>query len=313
MTEHQIRSTRSGTTYLRTPQERFADIDDYPHEPRYTTVDGLRMAYVQAGPRDGAHTILLLHGEPTWGYLYRKMIAPLVEAGHQVIVPDLIGFGRSDKPTERSAYTYAGHVEWMRAFLANTAERRGHGGLHLFGQDWGGLIGLRLAAENPGLFDRLILANTALPEGQSPGPGFDFWLKMSQELPFLDCGRLVDNATANKLSDQAVDAYRAPFPDEAYMAGARQFPMLVPASPDDPAVHANQRAWKILRDWKSPVLTLWAPDDPVLGSLQSMFTGRIGGASGQPHAQFEPAGHFIQEDQGPALADSINAWLADDA
>ena len=193
-----------------------------------------------------------------------------------------------------------------------TAAERGSGPLHLFGQDWGGLIGLRLAAENPELIDRLILANTALPVGDSPGAGFDFWLQFSQDVPFIDCGRLVDNATATELSDAAIDAYRAPFPAEVHMAGARQFPMLVPVTPDNPAVPANQAAWKVLEQWTKPVLTLWAPGDPVLGGLQPYIVERIPGAAGQPHAQFEPASHFIQEDQGPALAEAINAWLAED-
>ncbi|MCY3576817.1 MAG: haloalkane dehalogenase [bacterium] len=298
--------------YVRTPEDRFAEIDDYPYEPRYADIDGLRVAYVVAEP-DGAGddtaTILLLHGEPTWGYLYRKMIPPLVEGGCRVVVPDLIGFGRSDKPVERSAYTYEGHVSWMRQFLAATAAERGAGPLHLFGQDWGGLIGLRVAAENPELFERLIMANTGLPEGQSPGAGFEFWLQFSQEVEYLDCGRLVDNATANELSEAAQEAYRAPFPSEQYMAGARHFPMLVPISPDDPAVPANRAAWQVLEQWTKPVLTLWAPDDPVLGGGQAAISERIPGAKGQPHAQFRPASHFIQEDQGPALANAIIAWL----
>ncbi|MCY3860653.1 MAG: haloalkane dehalogenase [bacterium] len=298
--------------YIRTPEERFGGIDDYPYEPRYVNIDDLRMAYVMAEPEgagDGTATILLLHGEPTWGYLYRKMIPPLVESGCRVLVPDLIGFGRSDKPVERSAYTYEGHVKWMREFLAATAAERGAGPLHLFGQDWGGLIGLRIAAENPDLLDRLVLANTGLPEGQSPGAGFEFWLQFSQDVEYLDCGRLVDNATATELSEAVQKAYRAPFPNEAYMAGARHFPMLVPISPDDPAVPSNRAAWKVLEQWTKPVLTLWAPDDPVLGGGQAAISERIPGAAGQPHAQFRPASHFIQEDQGPALADAIIAWL----
>ena len=305
-------TTAGGVAYVRTPEERFGGIDDYPYEPRYVNIDGLRMAYVMAEPEgagDGTATILLLHGEPTWGYLYRKMIPPLVEGGCRVLVPDLIGFGRSDKPVERSAYTYEGHVKWMREFLAATAAERGAGPLHLFGQDWGGLIGLRIAAENPDLLDRLVLANTGLPEGQSPGAGFEFWLQFSQDVEYLDCGRLVDNATATELSEAAQKAYRAPFPNEAYMAGARHFPMLVPISPDDPAVPSNRAAWKVLEQWTKPVLTLWAPDDPVLGGGQEAFTERIPGAAGQPHAEFRPASHFIQEDQGPALADAIIAWL----
>lgn len=306
-------TTAGGVTYVRTPEERFAELDDYPYGPRYTDIDGLRMAYVMAEPEgagDETATIVLLHGEPTWGYLYRKMIPPLVEGGCRVVVPDLIGFGRSDKPVERSAYTYEGHVEWMRQFLAATTAERGTGPLHLFGQDWGGLIGLRVAAENPELFDRLIMANTGLPEGQSPGVGFEFWLQFSQDVEFLDCGRLVDNATATELSEAAQDAYRAPFPSEQFMAGARHFPMLVPISPGDPAVPANQAAWQVLENWTKPVLTLWAPDDPVLGGGQAAIADRIPGAAGQPHDQFRPASHFIQEDQGPALAEAIIAWLS---
>ena len=306
-------TTAGGVAYVHTPEDRFDGIDDYPYEPRYVEVDGLRMAYVMADPDgadDDAATVLLLHGEPTWGYLYRKMIPPLAAAGYRVLVPDLIGFGRSDKPVERSAYTYTSHVEWMRQFLAATAAERGAGPLHLFGQDWGGLIGLRVAAENPDLVDRLILANTGLPEGQSPGAGFEFWLQFSQEVEFLDCGRLVDNATANELSEAAQAAYRAPFPEEVYMAGARHFPMLVPISPEDPAVPANRAAWQVLEQWSKPVLTLWAPDDPVLGRGQAAISERIPGAAGQPHDQFRPASHFIQEDQGPALAEAIVAWLS---
>jgi len=306
-------TTAGGVAFVRTPEERFAGIDDYPYEPRYVDIDGLRMAYVMAEPEgagDDTATILLLHGEPTWGYLYRKMVPPLVAAGYRAVVPDLIGFGRSDKPVERSDYTYAGHVSWMRQFLAATAAERGAGPLHLFGQDWGGLIGLRVAAENPDLIDRLILANTGLPEGQSPGAGFEFWLQFSQEVEYLDCGRLVDNATANELSEAAQEAYRAPFPDEVYMAGARHFPMLVPISPDDPAVPANRAAWQVLEQWSKPVLTLWAPDDPVLGRGQAAISERIPGAASQPHDQFRPASHFIQEDQGPALAEAIVAWLS---
>ena len=313
MADAEVLTTAGGVAFVRTPEERFDVVGDFPYEPRYADVDGLRMAYVMVEPEgvgDNAATILLLHGEPTWGYLYRKMIPPLVAAGYQALVPDLIGFGRSDKPVERSAYTYEGHVEWMRQFLAATAAERGGGPLHLFGQDWGGLIGLRVAAENPDLVDRLILANTGLPEGQSPGAGFEFWLQFSQEVEYLDCGRLVDNATANELSETAQEAYRAPFPEELYMAGARHFPMLVPISPDDPAVPANRAAWQVLEQWTKPVLTLWAPDDPVLGGGQAAISERIPGAAGQPHAQFRPASHFIQEDQGPALAEAIIAWLS---
>lgn len=312
MADVEVLTTAGGVAFVRTPEERFSGIEDYPYKPGYVSIDGLRMAYVVAGPEgadEGTGTVLLLHGEPTWGYLYRKMIPPLVAGGYRVVVPDLIGFGRSDKPVERSAYTYEGHVAWMQEFLAATAAERGAGPLHLFGQDWGGLIGLRVAAESPDLIDRLVLANTGLPEGQSPGAGFEFWQQFSQDVEFLDCGRLMDNATATEVTDAVQEAYRAPFPDELYMAGARHFPLLVPVSPDDPAVPANKAAWEVLERWSKPVLTLWAPDDPVLGGGQAAFTERIPGAAGQPHAQFRPASHFIQEDQGPALAEAMVAWL----
>lgn len=325
----EVRVTAAGLSFVRTPEECFAGLVDFDYEPRYVEVAGLRMAYVaddgrpdhdpagpdhgNAGPSVGGSTILLLHGEPTWSYLYRRMIPVLVAAGHRVIAPDLIGFGRSDKPTERSVYSYAGHVAWLRSFLdALEPELELAGGpLHMFGQDWGGLIGLRLAAQDPDRFDRLILANTTLPEGQSPGAGFEFWLQFSQEIDFLDCGRLVANTAATDLSEAVQDAYRAPFPSEVHMAGARQFPVLVPISLDDPAVEANRAAWEVLEQWTKPVLTLWAPGDPVLGNMQSLFTERIPGAQGQPHALFEPAGHFIQEDQGPAVAAAMASWLAD--
>ena len=312
MGDVEVLTTAGGVAFVRTPEERFSGIEDYPHEPGYVDVDGLRMAYVVVEPEgaeEGTGTVLLLHGEPTWGYLYRKMIPTLVAGGYRVVVPDLIGFGRSDKPVERSAYSYEGHVAWMCEFLAATVAERGGGSLHLFGQDWGGLIGLRVAAENPELIERLILANTGLPEGQSPGAGFEFWQQFSQDVEFLDCGRLVDNATATEVSEAVQEAYRAPFLEELYMAGARHFPLLVPVSPDDPAVPANRAAWEVLERWTKPVLTLWAPDDPVLGGGQAAFTERIPGAAGQPHAQFHPASHFIQEDQGPALAEAMVAWL----
>ena len=291
--------------FVRTPDERFADLPDWPYEPRYVDVDGLRMAYVDEGPPDG-RTILLLHGEPTWGYLYRRMLPTLLDAGYRTVVPDLIGFGRSDKPTERAAYTYAGHVAWLYSFVEQLDLRD----IVLFGQDWGGLIGLRVAAEHPDRFDRLVLANTFLPDGAPAGEGFLQWQQASQAMPFLDAGKLLQRATlARQLSDAEVEAYRAPFPDEVHMAGARQFPLLVPTGPDDPAVPANRAAWEVLERWERPVLTLWAPDDIVLGRAQDSLVRRIPGAAGQPHQTFSPAGHFIQDDVGEQLAAAMVAWL----
>lgn len=303
MTE--IQRTAGGTSFVRTPEERFADLPDWPYAPQYVGVDGLRMAYIDEGPPDG-RTVLLVHGEPTWGYLYRRMLPGLLAAGHRCVVPDLIGFGRSDKPIERETYSYAGHVAWLTSFVEQLDLRT----IVMFVQDWGGLLGLRVATENPDRFDRLVIANTDLPDGAPMGDGFMAWQRASQEMPFLDAGALLQRATlARTLTDAEMNAYRAPFPDEVHTAGSRQFPLLVPTRPDDPAVPANQAAWGVLEAWTDPVLTLWAPDDIVLGRNQGTFLRRIPGARGEPHQTFQPAGHFIQDDVGEQLAEAIVDWL----
>jgi haloalkane dehalogenase len=299
-------TTSAGITFLRTPDERFANLDGFAYAPNYLDVEGLRMAYIDEGPRDGS-VILCLHGEPSWSYLYRFMIPVFVEAGYRVIAPDLIGFGRSDKPTERSAYTYAGHVQWMTTFLQQLAIND----LTLFCQDWGGLIGLRVVGENPDWFARIVIANTALPDGPNMGEGFAMWQQASQSMPFMDCGALLARAVqARELTEAEMNAYRAPFPDESYMAGARQFPMLVPTTADDPAIPANRAAWVVLETFTKPVLTLWAPDDIVLGKGQPAFLNRIPGTANQPHQTFSPAGHFLQDDVGSQLAHAVTKWMA---
>ena len=298
-------NTANGISFLRTPDERFANLVDFPYEPSYVEIDGLRMAYIDEGPRDGA-VILCLHGEPSWSYLYRFMIPKFVAAGFRVIAPDLIGFGRSDKPTERSSYTYLGHVSWMTEFISalNIAD------MTLFCQDWGGLIGLRIAGEHPGWFARLVIANTALPDSPNMGDGFKMWQAASQNMPFMDCGALLRRAVLSReLTEAEMNCYRAPFPDESYMAGARQFPLLVPTTAEDPALPANQAAWQVLESFTKPVLTLWAPDDVVLGKGQPTFIERIPGSTGQPHQTFSPAGHFLQDDVGAQLADAVIAWM----
>jgi haloalkane dehalogenase len=298
-------TTSTGVSFLRTPNERFANLPDFPYEPNYVDVSGLRMAYISEGPTDGP-VILCLHGEPSWSYLYRFMIPVFVEAGFRVVAPDLIGFGRSDKPTERSSYTYGGHVEWMTNFV----QQLGLKDLTLFCQDWGGLIGLRIVGEHPDWFARVVIANTALPDGPNMGEGFAMWQQASQSMPFMDCGALLQRAVqARELTLAEMDAYRAPFPDETYMAGARQFPLLVPTTADDPAVPANQAAWKVLEGFTKPVLTLWAPDDIVLGKGQRVFLNRIPGTAGQPHQTFTPAGHFLQDDVGAQLAQAVTSWI----
>jgi haloalkane dehalogenase len=301
-----LRTTPSGIDYLRTPDERFAGLDDFAFEPSYADVDGLRMAYVDAGPSDGP-AVLLLHGEPTWGYLYRRMIPPLIAAGYRCVAPDLIGFGRSDKPTKRSAYTYASHVRWVTTLLDSLRVTF----RSVFAQDWGGLIGLRVIADHPERFETVAIGNTGLPVGETLGEGFDRWLEMSQSMEVMDCGLLLQFATqARELTDMEMDAYRAPFPDETYMAGAREFPCLVPITPDHGGVDENRAAWTELERWEKPFLTLWCPGDPVLGHLDREFIDPVPCAAGQPHQRFSPGGHFIQDDRGDDVAAAMIDWLA---
>ena len=299
-------TTRHGIEFLRTPEERFGVVKGFDYSPRYVNIEGLRMAYLDEGSGSSKHTLLLPHGEPTWGYLYRFMIPPFVAAGHRVIVPDLIGFGRSDKPVDRSTYSYDAHVRWMKAFLDGLALQN----VTLFCQDWGGLITLRIAGEEPDRVARIAAANTALPVGESLGKGFDFWLKLSQTADFLDCGALIASTMGQRtLSDAEQEAYRAPFPTEHYMAGARAFPTLVPITPDHASVAENRAAWKTLEHWEKPFLTLWGLGDRVLGHLGQAFIDRIPGAKGQPHQAFANGSHFIQDDCGSEIATAINAWL----
>ena len=298
-------TTPAGIEFVRTPEECFEGIEGYDYQPNYVDIDGLRMAWVDEGSAEFGHTILLPHGEPTWGYLYRFMIPTLVRAGHRVIVPDLVGFGRSDKPVQRSAYTYDAHVGWMRSFL----DEIDPGPLAVFCQDWGGLISLRLAGEEPERFNRIVAGNTALPVGEPLGDGFAFWLDMSQTVENLDCGRLIASTSLRGLTDAERAAYSAPFPDESFMAGVREFPALVPVTPQHASVAENVAAWETLDKWEKPFLTLWGTADPVLGHLGPEMVDRIPGAQGQPHQAFVDGSHFIQDDKGPELAEAIIAWL----
>ncbi len=301
----QTETTASGISFLRTPDDRFNDLTDFAYEPKYVDVDGLRMAYIDEGPADGP-VVLLLHGEPTWSFLYRRMIPPLLAAGFRCVAPDLIGFGRSDKPTERSTYTYSGHVAWMKTFLDTIKLPAAT----LFAQDWGGLIGLRIAAEDPHRFDRVAIGNTGLPVGESLGAGFDGWLHASQNMEIMDSGALLQRATmVRELTEAEMAGYRAPFPDESYMAGAREFPALVPITPDHGSVAENKAAWASLEQWEKPFLTLWCPGDMVLGQLGQEFIDRVPGASGQPHQLFEPGGHFLQDDRGEDVVAALIDWL----
>ena len=298
-------TTPGGIEFVRTPDERFDALDDFPYEPRYVDVDGLRMAYVDVGD-PAAPTLLLLHGEPTWSYLYRRMIPPLVAAGYRCVAPDLIGFGRSDKPTDEDAYTYARHVAWVEAFV----EGVGLDDVVMFAQDWGGLIGLRVVAASPDRFRAVCAANTALPVGEPLGEGFAMWLAMSQQFDFTGTGGLMNQAVQTReltASEQA--AYTAPFPTSGHTAGAVAFPRLVPITPEHAGVDENRAAWAVLRGWTKPFLTLWCPGDVVLGGLQPSFTATIPGAAGQPHQTFTPGGHFLQDDRGEDVAAALIAWL----
>src|SRR6476660_7670903 len=292
---------------LRTPDARFDDLPGYGFAPHYTEIptgDGagtLRVHHVDEGPAGADETILLMHGEPSWSFLYRHMIPVLTDAGYRCVAPDLVGFGRSDKPAARGDYTFQRHVDWMTAWLtANDLD-----GLTLVCQDWGGLIGLRLVAAMPERFRRVVAANTFLPTGdRHPGDAFLAWQKFSQEVPQFPTGRIIDGGCTTDLSDAVIAGYDAPFPDESFKEGARQFPLLVPTSPDDPAAPANRAAWDVFRAWRKPFLTAFSDSDPITAGADRVLK-KIPGAEGQPHTTIVGGGHFLQEDKGEELANVV--------
>ncbi len=292
---------------VRTPDDRFSDLPDFPFDPHYSEVgDGeggtLRVHYLDEGPRDAA-PVLLMHGEPSWSFLYRRMIPPLVGAGHRVVAPDLVGFGRSDKPTERSDYTYARHVEWMRALLFDHLDLT-H--ITFFGQDWGGLVGLRLVAADPDRYDRVAIGNTGLPTGHAPpSDAFLAWQAFSQEADDFPVGAIVNGGCATGLPPEVIAAYDAPFPDDTFTAGARIFPVLVPTTPSDPGGIDNVEAWTVLERFERPFLLTFSDSDPITGGGDAPFLAKVPGAAGQPHVTIEGGGHFLQEDRGPELAEVL--------
>jgi len=293
---------------LRTPDDRFADLTDWPWTPSYAEVGTgdlrLRMAYIDEGPAT-ARPVLLLHGEPTWSYLYRHVIPPLLAAGLRVVAPDLIGFGRSDKPVERSAYTYQQHVDWLRGLVVDTLDLED---AVLFCQDWGGLLGLRLVAEHPERFAGVVASNTMLPTGDhDPGEAFRAWRDYSQTTEDFAVGRIVNGGCVRELSAAEVAGYDAPFPDDSYKAGARQFPALVPAVPDDPASAPNRAAWESLQRWDRPFVCAFGDSDPITGAAEPVLRKLIPGAAGQPHETLEHTGHFCQEDAGERIAQIVIA------
>ena len=295
---------------LRTPEEDTEGLPAYPFAANYLNVgdasDGsVRIHFVDHGPRNGP-VMLLLHGEPSWSYLYRKMIPLLAAAGMRCIAPDLIGFGRSDKPAEQSDYSYAKHLSWLRSLL----DQLELGDIHLFGQDWGGLLGLRLLADQPQRFASVCAANTFLPTGKGAMPeAWLRWLEFSQRVAEFPVGTIIRKGCVRPVPDEVRAAYDAPFPDESYKAGARVFPILVPTEPTLEEALNNQAAWKVLADYERPFLTLFADGDPIMAGAEKILQARIPGAAGQPHKIIRDAGHFIQEDAGEELADELIQWL----
>jgi haloalkane dehalogenase len=297
---------------LRTPDDRFEGLPGFEFAPHYAEVadgDGgeLRVHYLHEGD-PGAPVVLLMHGEPSWSYLYRTMIPVLVGRGLQIVAPDLVGFGRSDKPADRVDYSFARHVEWMRELLFDRLDLRE---VTLVGQDWGGLIGLRLVGEHPGRFARVVAANTFLPTGdRSPGEAFFAWQKFSQEVDVFPAGGIVKGGCVKNVPDDVRAAYDAPFPDEAYKAGARAFPMLVPSRPDDPAHDDNVAAWVGLAAFDRPFLCAFSDSDPITKGADRKLKARIAGAQGQPHTTIVGGGHFLQEDCGEELAKVVADFVA---
>jgi haloalkane dehalogenase len=289
---------------LRTPDDRFAGLPGFPFEPHYVEIDDgdggmLRVHHLDEGPRDG-RPVLLLHGEPTWSYLYRHMVPVLVDAGLRCIVPDLVGFGRSDKPTEQSDHTYERHVGWMSQVVFDRLDVRD---AIFFGQDWGALIGLRLVAADPDRFAGVVIGNGGMPTGdRPPNEAFLAWQRFAREATSFPIGGIVNGGCTTDLPADVIAAYDAPFPDDSFTAGPRAMPSLVPTSPADPSHDANVAAWEVLRRYERPLVCAFSDGDPITKGGERQFIGRVPGAEGQSHTTIEGAGHFLQEDRGPDVA-----------
>ncbi len=295
------------TEFLRTDESRFVGLPDFDYTPHYLEIGGLRVAFIDEGPRD-APVVLLMHGEPTWSFLYRKMIPVLLAAGLRVVVPDLVGFGRSDKPVRARDYTYLHHVQWMSAWLQAVDLHH----VTLFCQDWGSLIGLRMVAGAPQRFDRVALGNGGLPTGTEFIPrAFKIWRAFARYSPWFPIGRIVRAGCAQGLGNAEVAAYDAPFPTRRHEVGARRFPALVPTSPDDPERHNNEQAWEVFKRWDKPFITLFSTRDPITRGGYRVWQERVPGAKGQAHASIRGAGHFLQEDRGAEVAQALVTFIRD--
>lgn len=297
---------------LRTDEDRFSGLPDWPYRTHHVEVTlpdlpTVRVGYIDEGPRD-APTVLCLHGEPTWSYLYRYVVAELLDAGLRVVCPDLVGFGRSDKPTRTADHTYARHVGWMTGFVDALDLQA----TTLVCQDWGGLIGLRVVAERPGRFAGIVAANTGLPTGEQRMPqawvAFRDWMASADQ---VQVGQLVSGGCATPLSEAVVAAYDAPFPTSDHQAAVRAMPSLVPTDPDDPGGVANRTAWERLAEHHVPFLCAFSDGDPITAGADRPFRERLPGAEGQPHVTLAGGGHFLQEDIGSALARVTADWIAD--
>ena len=289
---------------LRTPDYRFENLPDYDFEPHYVEINGYRIHYIDEGPDDG-EVILMLHGEPTWSYLYRKMIPVFVQAGYRAIAPDLIGFGRSDKPVSMDVHTYQFHVDTQRALV----EALNLTNVTFVGQDWGGLIGLRVVAENEERFARVAIANTGLPVEIPEGSAFMKWKRQNQRM--VNAGDIpTGNLVANVSGDPSLkEAYDAPFPAPSYKAGPLIMPQRVPVARDYPGAAANAAAWETFKRWEKPFLTSFSDGDPITADWEARFLKEIPGTRNQPHTTIQGAGHFLQEQKGEEWADAIVEFM----